>query len=154
MMQEDRMIARMAARMVVSRIARRGGLVVVAALVLAWAGAPAPADAQGTPWVAPASEKAKKNPAPNDKKTIEQGEKVAKINCVSCHGAKGKGDGAAAVALNPKPADWTSSRVQGESDGELFWKITTGRGPMPAWRHLPEADRWAVVRYIRTLAGK
>ena len=148
-----RMAAHMVAHMVVSRAARRGGLVLVAALLLAWA-VPAPAHAQGTPWVAPAAEKAKKNPAPNDKKTIEQGEKVAKINCVSCHGAKGKGDGAAAVALNPKPADWTSSRVQGESDGELFWKITTGRGPMPAWRHLPEADRWAVVRYIRTLAGK
>lgn len=106
------------------------------------------------PWVAPASEKAKKNPSPGDKKTIEQGEKVAKINCVSCHGPLGKGNGPAAVALNPKPADWTSKRVQDEADGELFWKITNGRGPMPSWRHLPENDRWAVVRFIRTLAGK
>jgi mono/diheme cytochrome c family protein len=105
-------------------------------------------------WVAPESEKAKKNPTPNDKKTVEQGEKVAKVNCVSCHGAKGKGDGPAAVALNPKPADWTSKRVQDMSDGEIFWKMTTGRGAMPAWRHLPEKDRWAIVRYIRTLAGK
>ena len=107
-----------------------------------------------SPWVAPESEKAKKNPTANDKKTVEQGEKVAKVNCVSCHGAKGKGDGPAAVALNPKPADWTSKRVQDMSDGEIFWKMTTGRGAMPAWRHLPENDRWAVVRYIRTLAGK
>ncbi len=102
-------------------------------------------------WVAPESEKAKKNPLPDDKKVIEQGEKVAKINCVSCHGAKGKGDGAAAVALNPKPADWTSGRVQEETDGELYWKISNGRGPMPAWKHLSENDRWAVVRYIRSL---
>lgn len=107
-----------------------------------------------SPWVAPESEKAKKNPTPNDKKTVEQGEKVAKVNCVSCHGAKGKGDGPAAVALNPKPADWTSKRVQDMSDGEIFWKMTTGRGAMPAWRHLPEKDRWAIVRYVRTLAGK
>jgi mono/diheme cytochrome c family protein len=106
--------------------------------------------AQG-PWVAPAAEKAKKNPLPNDKKVVEQGEKVAKINCVSCHGATGKGDGAAAVALNPKPADWTSGRVQDEADGELFWKIANGRGAMPPWKHLPENDRWAVLRYIRTL---
>jgi mono/diheme cytochrome c family protein len=106
--------------------------------------------AQG-PWVAPAAEKAKKNPLPNDKKVVEQGEKVAKINCVSCHGATGKGDGAAAVALNPKPADWTSGRVQDEADGELFWKISNGRGAMPPWKHLPENDRWAVLRYIRTL---
>ncbi len=106
--------------------------------------------AQG-PWVAPTSVKSTKNPLPNDKKTVEQGEQLAKVNCVSCHGAKGKGDGAAAVALNPKPADWTSSRVQGETDGELFWKITNGRGPMPPWKHLPENDRWAVIRYIRSL---
>ena len=103
------------------------------------------------PWVAPESEKAKKNPLPNDKKVVEQGEKVAKVNCATCHGAKGKGDGAAAVALNPKPADWTSSRVQDEVDGELFWKISNGRGPMPPWKHLPENDRWSVIRYIRSL---
>jgi mono/diheme cytochrome c family protein len=107
-----------------------------------------------TPWTAPAEEKEKKNPLPADAKTIEQGRKVAQINCVTCHGAKGKGDGAAAVALNPKPADWTSKAVQDDTDGELFWKITTGRGAMPAWRHLPENDRWALVRYIRSLAAK
>jgi mono/diheme cytochrome c family protein len=64
---------------------------------------------------------------------------------------QGKGDGAAAAALNPKPADWTSGRVQDEADGELFWKISTGRGAMPPWKHLPENDRWAVLRYIRSL---
>ncbi len=142
--------------MVIPFAARTAGLVLGAVLLLAlgiygpWTRV---ADAQA-PWVAPASEKAKKNPSPNDKKTIDQGEKVAKVNCASCHGARGKGDGAAAVALNPKPADWTSARVQDEADGEIFWKITTGRGAMPSWRHLPESDRWALVRYIRTLAAK
>ncbi len=126
-------------------ICRASVLALVAGL--AFAGG---AVAQG-PWVAPQSEKAKKNPLPADKKVVEQGEKVAKTNCVSCHGAKGKGDGAAAVALNPKPADCTSSRVQSETDGELFWKISNGRGPMPPWKHLPENDRWAVIRYIRSL---
>ena len=106
------------------------------------------------PWEAPAAEKAKKNPLPADAKTVEQGKKVAQVNCVSCHGAKGKGDGAAAAALNPKPADWTSKRVQDESDGEIFWKLSTGRGAMPSWKFLPENDRWALVRYIRSLADK
>ena len=140
--------------MAISLAARIGGLALgtVTLLVLGAGGVP-PAHAQA-PWVAPASEKAKKNPLPSDKKTVEQGEKIAKVNCVSCHGSKGKGDGVAAAALNPKPADWTSKRVQDESEGEIFWKITTGRGAMPSWRHLPENDRWAVVRYIRTLAGK
>jgi mono/diheme cytochrome c family protein len=135
---------------------RVGGFVLAVVLLLLDGGSgPGGIVAQAqTPWAAPESEKAKKNPAPNDKKTIEQGAKVAKVNCVSCHGDKGKGNGPAAVALNPKPADWTSKRVQDEPDGEIFWKITTGRGPMPSWRHLPENDRWALVRYLRTLAGK
>jgi mono/diheme cytochrome c family protein len=142
--------------MSVSLLSRVAGLTLATILLLLYAsvgfqGGVAQAQA---PWAAPEAEKAKKNPLPADKKSVEQGEKVAKVNCTSCHGNKGKGDGPAAVALNPKPADWTSKRVQGESDGEIFWKITNGRGAMPAWRHLPESDRWAVVRYIRTLAGK
>ena len=138
-----------------SLVARVGGLVLAVVLVvLSWGRGPGDVVAQTTPWVAPASEKAKKNPLPADTKAVEQGEKVAKVNCVPCHGNQGKGDGPAAVALNPKPADWTSKKVQDEPDGEIFWKITTGRGPMPSWRHLPENDRWAVVRYLRTLAGK
>ena len=132
---------------------RRVAVVTLAMAVVTGLGLPVLARAQA-PWVAPAGEKDKKNPTPDTKATQEQGEKVAKANCISCHGAKGKGDGAAAAALNPKPADWTSKKVQAESDGELFWKISTGRGAMPSWKFLPENDRWALVRYIRTLGGK
>ena len=120
---------------------------------LALVGYAATAPAQA-PWEAPAGEKAKKNPLPADAKTIAQGKKVADINCVSCHGAGGKGDGVAAAALSPRPADWTSAKVQSESDGEIFWKISTGRGAMPSWKHLSENDRWALVRYIRSLGSK
>jgi mono/diheme cytochrome c family protein len=43
-------------------------------------------------------------------RTVQEAEKlikelITKINCVACHGAGGKGDSPAAVALNPKPAD-------------------------------------------------
>jgi mono/diheme cytochrome c family protein len=113
-----------------------------------------PGPAASGRWTAPLAERDKKNPLPAEAKTLAQGQKVAQSNCVSCHGARGKGDGAAAVALNPKPADWTSKKVQGESDGEIFWKITTGNKAMPSWKHLPEQDRWALVRYIRSLGGK
>jgi len=122
-----------------SIMALMGGLVLAGAAL-----------AQG-PWVAPESEKTKKNPLAADKGAAKKGEEIAKANCVPCHGAKGKDDGAAAVALTPKPADWTSKRVQSETDGELFWKISNGRGPMPPWKHLPENDRWAVIQYIRSL---
>jgi len=79
------------------------------------------------------------------------GQDVAQVNCASCHGTTGKGNGPPGLALSPKPADWTSKKVQDEADGEIFWKITTGRGPMPSWKHLPENDRWALVQYVRSL---
>ena len=124
-------------------------IAVAAVPLLAWAGVAA-VSAQG-PWVAPADAKAMKNPVKgvgNAKKTIE-------TNCVSCHGASGKGDGPAAAALPPpKPANWTSAAVQSHSDGEIFWKISNGRGAMPPWKHLPEQERWEIVNYIRTLKGK
>jgi mono/diheme cytochrome c family protein len=101
-----------------------GALMAVVGLVLA-----ASAGAQ-TVWKAPEGEKTKKNPL-SGTKAVEQGKKLAQVNCAPCHGIGGKGDGAAAVALNPKPADWTSGRVQDEADGEIFWKIHR------AGRHAP-----------------
>jgi mono/diheme cytochrome c family protein len=117
-------------------------LVAGAALTSAWA--------QGE-WKAPADSKATKNPV----KGVGNAKKNIETNCVTCHGASGKGDGPAAAALPPpKPADWTSAKVQAETDGELFWKISTGRGAMPPWKHLPDKDRWEIVNYIRTLKKK
>ena len=126
-----------------SRFIRSFTAVVVAAGFL---GLGASAWAQG-PWEAPAAEKAKKSPGGN----VANGKKLAETNCITCHGASGKGDGVAAAALTPKPADWTSAKVQGESDGGLFWKISNGRGPMPPWKHLPDKDRWDLVAYVKSL---
>jgi mono/diheme cytochrome c family protein len=114
------------------------GLLATATVVAVWA--------QGE-WKAPPEAKSMKNP----EKAADLGKKAVETNCVSCHGPKGKGDGPAASALNPKPANWTSDQVKKESDGELFWKITNGRGAMPPWKHLPEKDRWQIVNYIREL---
>lgn len=119
------------------------GAIAVMGLVAA---AAAPAIAQG-PWNAPADSKAAKNPVAG----VGGAAKNIETNCATCHGASGKGDGAAAASLPTKPADWTSAAVQKQADGELFWKISNGRGPMPPWKHLPEKDRWEIVNYIRTL---
>ncbi len=113
----------------------------------------APVSAGEPPWVAPATEKAKKNPVPRATGAPE-GKKVFETNCLMCHGQEGKGNGPAGVALNPKPADLSSKAVQAQTDGELFWKISTGRGAMPSWQTLPEKDRWSVIDFIRTLGGK
>jgi mono/diheme cytochrome c family protein len=108
------------------------------------------ASAQG-PWVAPPEAKSLKNPV----KGVGDAKKVVETNCVTCHGASGHGDGPAAAALPPpKPANWTSDAVQKQSDGEIFWKMSNGRGAMPPWKHLPDKERWQIVNYIRTLKGK
>ena len=37
------------------------------------------------------------------------------------------------------------------SDGELFYKISKGRNPMPSFESkLTEQERWGMVLYIRT----
>lgn len=126
---------------------------VVAAVAAVMLLGPLAAGGQGA-WEAPASEKTRKNPVAPGAAAVARGKQVAQLNCVACHGTGGKGDGAAAQALNPRPADWTSPTAQAESDGELFWKITNGRGAMPPWKHLSESDRWAIVHYIRSLKAK
>ena len=108
------------------------------------------AQAQG-PWAAPADAKKMKNPV----KGVGNAKKSVETNCGSCHGAGGKGDGPAAAALPPpKPANWTVDAVQKQTDGEIFWKISNGRGAMPPWKHLPEKERWELVNFIRSLAKK
>jgi mono/diheme cytochrome c family protein len=125
-------------------------LIVAAAITLVAGAAMTAAWAQGE-WKAPAEGKAMKNPV----KGVGNAKKNIETNCVTCHGPGGKGDGPAAAALPPpKPADWTSAKVASETDGELFWKISNGRGAMPPWKHLPEKDRWEIVNYIRTLQKK
>lgn len=109
-----------------------------------------PAWAQGK-WECPAAEKAKKGPA-STAQSVAAGKKLSvEKACTACHGDSGKGDGPGAAALNPKPADWTSKPVQDQSDGCLFWKLTTGRGAMPPWASLAEAERWSIVHYVRSL---
>ena len=126
------------------------GSLIAAAAIAVVSGAAMTAWAQGE-WKAPAEAKATKNPV----KGVGNAKKSIETNCVTCHGPNGKGDGPAAAALPPpKPADWTSAKVAGESDGEIFWKISNGRGAMPPWKHLPEKDRWEIVNYIRTLQKK
>jgi mono/diheme cytochrome c family protein len=129
-----------------------GGAVPLA-VVLTVCALSSPAWAQAAqPWNCPAADKAKKNPMAKSDAATAAGKKLTVDKaCTACHGDSGKGDGPGAAALNPKPADWTSAKVQQETDGCLFWKISTGRGAMPPWAALAENERWQIVHYIRTL---
>lgn len=107
-----------------------------------------------TEWVAPAFTDTLKSSFAADDIILKEGRKVYESMCWSCHGLEGKGNGPAAAAINPKPADHTSERVQLQKDGNLYWKISTGRGPMqPYGRTLSSKQRWALVSYIRQLGA-
>lgn len=100
-------------------------------------------------WRAPTSARSRRNPLPSS--SAAAGQSLFATHCAACHGTAGRGDGLAAAALNPRPRDLTSPAVQRDPDGALFWKISNGRGAMPAWSWLSEKERWALVWLIRDL---
>jgi mono/diheme cytochrome c family protein len=106
------------------------------------------------PWIAPAREARKKNPVAPDAKSIAAGQTIYHDQCLKCHGERGKGDGPGAKDLKVKVRDLSDPQIAGQTDGSIFWKITTGRTPMPTFEKLIPADedRWNVINYSRTLA--
>lgn len=113
------------------------------------------ADNERPEWKISARKAKKPNPIPADAKSIAAGKTVYIKECFSCHGTTGKGDGPAAKDLKVSPGDLSHPKMWKQTDGELFWKTTEGREPMPAYEKLlTEEQRWQSVNYIRTLAPK
>ncbi len=105
-------------------------------------------------WIVPETENKVISPIDlADDKNIEKGEKIFGKVCWTCHGEEGLGDGVAAEALDPKPADLTSAAVQAQSEGDFYWKITKGRGNMVGYEDaLSDKQRWQLVAFIKSLA--
>lgn len=81
------------------------------------------------------------------------GKEVYTVNCESCHGPQGHGDGPAGQALDPKPRK-LNEFVPLVGDDYLFWRVSTGvpGSSMVAWAGvLTEQQIWDVIAYIRTL---
>ncbi len=108
-------------------------------------------------WPAPAETAALSNPAKNRPEMVKLGRELYQQRCVDCHGREGKGNGYMSPQLKREgqpvaPTNLASQMVQANTDGELFWKITNGKSPMPASRvRFSDEERWAIVAYLRTL---
>jgi mono/diheme cytochrome c family protein len=123
----------------------------VAGLALAVTGWAAAEEA----WTAPARAARRANPVPANDESLAAGKALYIKNCLSCHGDAGKGNGPAAKDLEKSPGDLSKPAMWEQSDGAIFWKLSTGKKPMPTFETLTtETERWQIIDFMRTLAQK
>jgi mono/diheme cytochrome c family protein len=105
-------------------------------------------------WVVPESAQKVKNPTDKvNKEDLAVGKTLFSKYCQSCHGKEGYGDGPKAKEMKGDMGDFSSDKFQAQTDGTLFYKMTTGRDDMDGFeKKIPDAeDRWLIINYIRTL---
>lgn len=92
----------------------------------------------------PAADRGRENPH-RTAEDVAAGGNLYRANCAHCHGEQAQGRA-------NKPA-LRSSRIGAATDGELAWLLKNGNvfKGMPSWSGLPEAERWQVVAYLRSL---
>ena len=92
---------------------------------------------------------------PADTPSLERGAEVYAANCSSCHGAQGKGDGPAAIGLDPTPTNLSeTAALEDQSPLDYYRRITIGvvGTAMPSFENrLPAQDRWAAALYASLL---
>lgn len=94
------------------------------------------------------------DPMPDKAVSLKQGQRVYAARCAQCHGATGRGDGATAAALDPKPADLTDTSLTTRSPVAFFRKINvgvSGTAMPPFGGELDLLDRWSVALYASLL---
>jgi mono/diheme cytochrome c family protein len=93
----------------------------------------------------PDSDRARQNPFAGQADAISAGHLVFEDHCAKCHGPDALGRG--------KRPSLRSTRVQGATDGEVFWLLKNGNlgKGMPTWSSLPEPTRWQIIAYVKSL---
>jgi len=94
---------------------------------------------------APKKATARHNPFATDPDAVAAGWKLFAQHCAECHGETADG--------GKKGPSLHATEVQQSSAGTLFWLLTNGvvRKGMPVWSKLPDAQRWQLVTYIKSL---
>jgi high-affinity iron transporter len=86
---------------------------------------------------------------------LAMGERVYRVQCATCHGPTGRGDGPSAIGLTPTPADLTDFRKLATTTPlDFYRRVTIGVAgtAMPAYEsRLTQEERWAVASYASTL---
>jgi mono/diheme cytochrome c family protein len=78
----------------------------------------------------------------------ERGEKLFNDKCHLCHGQRGDGNGPAAVAFSPRPANFTDPKFwQNFNDAMIADTIRKGHGMMPAFDLAPDQIK-AIIDYL------
>ena len=94
---------------------------------------------------APARAATLRNPFEGSEQAQRAGTKLYARECASCHGMNGEGRKNAPPLNQPE--------VHGAASGTLFWVLRNGslhRG-MPSFAHLPEAQRWQIITFLRNV---
>ncbi len=103
-------------------------------------------------WQAPPEALNVKNPLKVTAEVTKKGQYLYKNRCEICHGSEGKGNGPYNDPKWTQATNLASKAVQANTDGELFYKISTSRDRHPASKVLySEEERWMVVAFLRTL---
>jgi mono/diheme cytochrome c family protein len=130
-------------------------VVILGAIVLSACGGAAPTAVQREN--PPAAFSGKTNALAGNADAISAGKAEFTTLCATCHGETGAGDGPAASALTPKPANLDNT-AKDATDAYIFWRISEGgsmapfNSAMPAHKDtMSEEQIWQVISYIRTL---
>jgi mono/diheme cytochrome c family protein len=94
----------------------------------------------------PAKDHARANPLVGNSESVAAGAQVYREHCQQCHKTNAQGDGHKRPALS-------SERIRGASDGDIEWFLRQGDlgHGMPSWSSLPQAQRWQLVDFLRSI---
>lgn len=107
-------------------------------------------------WEVPEEARAVENPIELTPEVLAAGKASYEKQCVLCHGDGFEGDGSAVAMFQQKPPDLSTREARERlTDGEIFYKMTVGKKPMPSMKtKLSEEERWQVVHYVRSLQAE